>query len=74
MPRHLFKLDVDPRWLSISQAAAYLSVSRDRVTALAQEGHFVRYKLGDSVQSRVVVEKKDLDAYVESCREPVEPT
>ena len=71
MSRKVDKLAVTTRWLSIEQAAQYLTLSRDQIDKLVGEGTLTKHKLGPHPRSRVLLAKSDLDAYVESCRTAV---
>lgn len=74
MSKESDSVTIEQRWLSVKQAAAYLTTSRDKINQLIQGGFLQKYKLGPHEKSRVLVSKSDLDAYVESCREPVATT
>jgi excisionase family DNA binding protein len=49
-------------------AARHLTLSVRTLDKLAQEGEIPYWKLGSGLRSRVVYQRKDLDAYVERMR------
>lgn len=54
--------------LTRKEAAAYLRISVRTLDKLAQDGEIPYSKLGKGLRSRVVYQRRDLDAYVERSR------
>ena len=53
--------DLTKRLFSVEGAAAYLSISKRSMTALLAKGEVLKIRIGN----RTLVDKADLDAYVE---------
>ena len=54
--------------LTRKEAAVYLRISVRTLDELAQDGEIPYSKLGKGLRSRVVYQRRDLDAYVERSR------
>ena len=66
--KEVMNMSRDNGVLSRQQAADYLTLSVRTLDELAHEGEIPYSKLGNGIRSRVVYQRKDLDAYIERKR------
>ena len=57
---------VDRKWLSVPQAAEYMSLARSTVYVLMERGCLPVYR---PTAGRVFLSRDDIDSYMMSCRE-----